>query len=278
MKIEIRAQEARGGTEFIAIPARLHLGGQRAEGVDRLEFELPEEWENMSVSLYVQHEDGKNMIPVLLDSSSAASVGRAITESARGLWMLAATNGAGYTAYTKPGQYDLYDTLDTSGDGTEVPQNQYEQFVSQVIASASTASNAAAQAQASQAAAANAAGQAQYNASRAEEAAARAEAVAPEDGTVLSVNGKGGVVVLTAKDVGALASPAAPVVGQMLVVESIDQETGEIQLKTVEPPANRGDGYVRMLTEIPVEERTPNTHYYLVRGEASEPQIMTTNV
>ena len=94
----------------------------------------------------------------------------------------------------------------------------------------------------------------------------------------LSVNGKGGVVVLTAKDVGALASPAAPVVGQMLVVESINQETGEIQLKTVEPPANRGDGYVRMLTEIPIEERTPNTLYALVRGEASEPQIMTTNV
>ena len=54
---------------------------------------------------------------------------------------------------------------------------------------------------------------------------------------MLSVNGKGGVVVLTAKDVGALASPAAPAVGQMLVVESINQETGEIQLKTVEPPA-----------------------------------------
>ena len=89
MKIEIRAQEARGGTEFIAIPARLHLGGQRAEGVDRLEFELPEEWENMSVSLYVQHEDGKNMIPVLLDSSSAASVGESdhrVCQGPSGCW------------------------------------------------------------------------------------------------------------------------------------------------------------------------------------------------
>lgn len=278
MKIEIKAQESRGGTEFVAIPSRLHLGGKRAEGVDRLEFELPEEWENLSVSLYIQHEDGKNMIPVLLNSDNSAAVGRAITETTGGLWMLAATNGAGYTAYSKPGQYDLYDTLDTSGDGTEIPQNQYEQFVSQVIASASTASNAAAQAQASQVAAASAAGQAQYDANRAEDAAARAEAFAPSDGTVLSVNGKGGVVVLTAKDVGALASPAAPVVGQMLVVESIDQETGEVRLKTVEPPANRGDGYVRMLTEIPIEERTPNTHYYLVRGEATEPEIITTNV
>lgn len=277
MKIEIKSQEARGGTEFIAVPSRLHLGGQRAEGVDRLEFELPEEWEKLSVSLYIQHEDGKNMIPVLLDSAGGALVGRSITDTASGLWMLAATNGAGYTAYTKPGQYDLYNTLDTSGDGTEIPQNQYEQFVSQVIASASTASNAAAQAQASQAAAASAAGQAQYDANRAEDAAARAEAFAPSDGTVLSVNGKGGVVVLTAKDVGALASPAAPAVGHMLVVESIDQETGEVRLKTVDPPVNRGNGYVRMLTEIPVEERTPYTLYALVRGEAAEPEIITTN-
>lgn len=267
MKIEIKAQEARGGTEFIAIPARLHLGGQRAEGVDRLEFELPEEWENMSVSFYVQHEDGKNMMPVMLDADKAVAVGRSITETSNGLWMLAATNGAGYTAYTKPGQYDLYNTLDTSGDGTEIPQNQYEQFVSQVIASASTASNAAAQAQASQAAAANAAGQAQHDASRAEEAAKRAESFAPADGTVLSVNGKGGRVVLTAKDVNALAQPDAPEVGQMLVVESIDQQTGEIKLKTAEAQK----GYVRMLgTEIPVSQRQPGSLYVFVPYPAED--------
>lgn len=267
MKIEIRAQEARGGTEFIAVPSRLHLGGQRAEGVDRLEFELPEEWENMSVSLYVQHQDGKNMSPALLDTDGSIHVGRSITDASSGLWMLAATNNAGYTAYTKPGQYDLYATLNTTGDGTEIPKSQYEQFVSEVIASASEASNAAVQAQASQAAAADAAGKAQYNAQKAEEAAKRAEAIAPQDGKVRSVNGKGGVVVLTAADLGALAVPGSPVVGQMLIVESINQETGEVKLKTVEPPANRGDGYVRMTTEIPIEDRTPNTHYYLVRGE-----------
>lgn len=276
MQIEIKAREARGGTEFIAEPSRLHLGGERAEGVDKLEFVLPEEWADLSVSLYIQHEDGKLMIPVLLDANGAATVGRAITEARRGIWMLGATNGAGYTAYTKPGSYDVYDTLDTSGDGTEIPQSQYEQFVSQVIASASTATNAAAQAQASQAAAANAAGAAQSDADRAEDAAKRAEAIAPVEGQVLSVNGKGGAVVLSAKDVQALPLPQTPAAGQMLVVESVGED-GSITLKTAEPPVNRGDGYVRMAEEIPVPQRTAGTLYALVVAVGEDGEIVTAN-
>ena len=37
-----------GGTEFTAQPARLHLGAQNAEGVDRLVFQLPAEWAGCS--------------------------------------------------------------------------------------------------------------------------------------------------------------------------------------------------------------------------------------
>ena len=55
------------------------------------------------------------MTPVLLDSQHSVSVSRTFTDALEGKWMLAATNGAGYTAYTLPGSYDVYDTMDTSG-------------------------------------------------------------------------------------------------------------------------------------------------------------------
>ena len=41
MKIQI-IHRACGGTEFLPQPSRLHLGAQNAEGVDRLQFQLPE--------------------------------------------------------------------------------------------------------------------------------------------------------------------------------------------------------------------------------------------
>ena len=47
-----------GGTEFTAQPARLHLGAQNAEGVDRLVFQLPAEWAGCSVTLHIRHSDG----------------------------------------------------------------------------------------------------------------------------------------------------------------------------------------------------------------------------
>ena len=46
MQINITARDF-GGTEFLAQPHRLHLGAQKAEGVDRLEFSLPEQWKGV---------------------------------------------------------------------------------------------------------------------------------------------------------------------------------------------------------------------------------------
>lgn len=67
-------------------------------------------------------------------------------------------------------------------------------------------------------------------------AAARAEALAPEEGRVVSVNGKAGIVRLTAQDVGALPCPAQPVAGQLLRVLSTDPDTGAVRTDTTPPP------------------------------------------
>ena len=48
MKIQI-IQRACGGTEFLPQPSRLHLGAQNAEGVDRLQFQLPESWADCAI-------------------------------------------------------------------------------------------------------------------------------------------------------------------------------------------------------------------------------------
>ena len=268
MTITITAKEKGGGTQFVPEPRRLHLGGERAEGVDRLTFDLPEAWETLSVSLYVEHEDGKLMTPVLLDSQHSVSVSRTFTDALEGKWMLAATNGAGYTAYTLPGSYDVYDTMDTSGDGTEIPQNQYEQFVSQVLASASAAQNAAAAAQQAQADAAESAAALDGAVERAEAAADRAESFAPEGGAVISVNGKGGAVRLDAADVGAAPAPENPVAGQYLRVKEV-KEDGTLVLETAEAQGGGGGtvtvtgGFIEISENIPAGERTENTCYWL---------------
>ena len=201
-----------GGTEFTAQPARLHLGAQNAEGVDRLVFQLPAEWAGCSVTLHIRHSDGTLAAPLVLDAAHSAPVGRSFTGWPAGQWMLAATDGSGYTAYTRPGWYDVYDILPTDGTEEEPSPSVYEQFIAQVSGQAEAAVQAAQSSAASEAsaarqaqAAANAAERAALNgsraatsASRAESAALRAESFAPEDGTLLSVNGKGGAVVLDA--------------------------------------------------------------------------------
>lgn len=285
MKIEIKAQESRGGTEFIAVPSRLHLGGQRAEGVDTLSFDLPDEWSGKSVSLHIRHNDGKDMIPMLLNAEGVAIVGRAITESTSGMWMLAATDGAGYNAYTKPGTYDVYEILSTSGDGTEIPESQYEQFVNQVLESASNAMNAAAQAQAAQAQASKDAETATEQASKAEAAAERAEAAAPEDGAVISVNGKGGIVTLDAHDVGATPAPENPVVGQVLYVKSIGEKG--VSIGTTDAPTGGGDGggsgtakaggFIEIDTNISAEERIEGAMYWLNLANLSSNPVLTSD-
>ena len=62
---------------------------------------------------------------------------------ASGEWMLAAANGNGYTAYTRPGQYDVHGILPTEGGGEELTPSVYEQFIAQVVASANAAAEAA---------------------------------------------------------------------------------------------------------------------------------------
>ena len=156
----------------------------------------------------------------------------------------------GYAAYTRPGSYDAYAILPTDGGTEELPPSLYEQFVARVLESASSASTSAQKAAASAAATAANAAQAQtaaqrtgtdsasaaQSAARAEAAAARAEELAPAEGRVVSVNGKAGIVKLTAQDIGALPCPAQPVSGQLLRVLSVDPGTGALLTDTTAPP------------------------------------------
>ena len=110
MKIQI-IQRACGGTEFLPQPSRLHLGAQNAEGVDRLQFQLPESWADCAIALYLRRSDGTQLAPVPLDGDACVTVDRRLTGCTGGQWMLAAVSGSGYTAYTRPGRYDTYATL-----------------------------------------------------------------------------------------------------------------------------------------------------------------------
>lgn len=247
MKIQITALGRGGCTDFVAQPHRLHLGGQGAEGVDALDFELPEAWAGKNVALYIQHQDGTRLAPVLLSAAGSVPVDRRFTGAEEGRWMLAATDSQGYAAYTQPGSYDVYPTLSLEGEETEPSQSLYEQFIAQVMDSARLAQAAADDAAQAGADAAAAVGQAQAaaqtagtkseaaaaSAARAEEAARRAEGYAPEGGDVLSVNGKGGAVWLDAQDVEALPRPAAAAPGQLLRVLSADPVTGQVTTEAV---------------------------------------------
>lgn len=157
---------------------------------------------------------------------------------------------AGVPAACGMGRYDVYDILPTDGTEEEPSPSVYEQFIAQVSGQADAAVQAAQNSAASEAsaarqaqAAADAAERAALNgsraatsASRAESAALRAESFAPEDGTLLSVNGKGGAVVLDAQDVGALPAPVAPQAGALLRVLSIRSD-GSLVVDTVTPAA-----------------------------------------
>ena len=99
---------------------------------------------------------------------------------------------------------------------------------------------------------------------RAEEAAQRAESLAPTEGLVNSVNGKGGVVTLDAYDVGALPSPASTAgvqPGMFLTVKEVTAE-GKIITEAVEPPNDAG--FVEITENIPAEQRKAGVLYGLV--------------
>lgn len=99
---------------------------------------------------------------------------------------------------------------------------------------------------------------------RAEAAAQRAESLAPTEGLVNSVNGKGGVVTLDAYDVGALPSPATTAgvqAGMLLAVKEVTSD-GKIITEAVEPPNDAG--FVEITENIPAEQRKAGVLYGLV--------------
>lgn len=211
------------GAEFAPDVRVLKVGGQSSAGVEKLEFELPAEWQGLSVTLHVQWLDGTLPAPVLLDDEDSVAVDKTLTASPGGQWMLLALGADGYRALTKPTKYECYSTLNTDGD-VEISPTQYETFVARVLEYSNTAQQAAASAKTNAETAATAATRA-VNAKGQAETAARAEAAAPETGKVVSVNGKGGAVHLTAQDLGAVPQGSDQVVksltlaGKILTVE-----------------------------------------------------------
>lgn len=256
MRVKIIRKEF-SGVEFCPEMRVLHLGGQSSANVERLYFELPEEWQGKSVTLHIQQQDGTLPAPILLDEEHSVAVGKAFTAAKCGSWMLLALGEDGYRALTRPTKYDCYETLATDGDA-EISPTQYETFVARVLAyansaqssakearnSASAANRAAAVAQMAQNTAQEAAAKAvvaqqsaESDADRAEAAAERAELTAPSDGAVRSVNSKGGVVLLTAADVGAVDENSAGYVkrieisGRTVTVRMGDGSTRTMQTK-----------------------------------------------
>ena len=145
MKIKI-VKSNFGGVEFLAQPKVLHLGGMGSAGVERLEFELPREWMGCAVTLHVEQEGGALPQPILLDAACSAVVDKRFTAVRRGLWMLLAVDGNGYTAVTKPAQYICTESIDLNPTLEDIPKSIYEQFVQMVLKGASEAANAAASA------------------------------------------------------------------------------------------------------------------------------------
>ena len=99
---------------------------------------------------------------------------------------------------------------------------------------------------------------------RAEAAAQRAESLAPTEGLVNSVNGKGGAVTLDAYDVGALPSPATTAgvqAGMLLAVKEVTAE-GKIITEAVQPPNDAG--FMEITEDIPAEQRKYGVLYGLV--------------
>lgn len=113
---------------------------------------------------------------------------------------------------------------------------------------------------------------------RAEAAAQRAESLAPTEGLVNSVNGKGGAVVLDAYDVGAVPAPAATEgvqPGMLLAVKEITSD-GKIITEAVDPPSDEGFVEMEQDAVIPVEQRRKGTLYGLITHHLSdEPEAAT---
>lgn len=180
LKIKISAAQDKG-TTFRAQPENLYVGGVGMAKVDRLVFDMPEEWKKCSVTLHVRRMSGTLPEPVVLDSDCGATVDKHWTLEKRGTWMLMAVGDGGYMAMTKPGKYECYETIDTDGAIEEIAQSVYEQFVAEVIGSANKAKaseQAAATSEASARASETNAKQSETNASASATAAGKSASAA----------------------------------------------------------------------------------------------------
>lgn len=167
LNIKIRKVQD-NGSAFKANPDTLYLGGMRSAKVDRLHFEVPEEWKTCTISLHVQRLSGTLPDPQILDENNSVLVDRRWTLEAQGRWMLLAMDENGYIAMSKPGQYTCYETIDTDSTTETLTPSIYEQFVAQVTGWAN-------QAKESMNAAAGSAKKAGEEAGRAEQARDEAE-------------------------------------------------------------------------------------------------------
>lgn len=164
LNIKIRKVQD-NGSAFKANPDTLYLGGMRSAKVDRLHFEVPEEWKACTISLHVQRLSGTLPDPQILDENNSVLVDRRWTLEAQGRWMLLAMDENGYIAMSKPGQYTCYETIDTDSTTEALTPSIYEQFVAQVTRWANAAKE-------SMTAAAGSAKKAGEEADRAEQAVA----------------------------------------------------------------------------------------------------------
>ena len=144
LSIRVRKQQD-NGSSFRATPDNLYLGGVRSAKVDKLKFELPEEWAACAVTLHVQRLSGTLPDPQALDAENCVEVDRRWTLEKQGTWMLLAVGEGGYIAMTKPAQYTCYDTIDTDSTTETIDPSVYEQFVDLVLKSVNEAKNAAKQ-------------------------------------------------------------------------------------------------------------------------------------
>lgn len=138
LNIKIRKVQD-NGSAFKANPDTLYLGGMRSAKVDRLHFEVPEEWKACTISLHVQRLSGTLPDPQILDENNSVLVDRRWTLEAQGHWMLLAMDENGYIAMSKPGQYTCYETIDTDSTTEALTPSIYEQFVAQVTSWANAA-------------------------------------------------------------------------------------------------------------------------------------------
>lgn len=168
LDIKIRKLQDNGST-FRANIETLYLGGVRSAKVDRLHFEVPEEWKACTISLHVQRLSGTLPDPQILDENNSALVDRRWTLEKDGTWMLLAINDSGYIAMTKPGKYTCYDTIDTDTTTENITPSIYEQFVAEVTKYAKQALESMNAAKASEEAAAKSAKEAANSAASMEE-------------------------------------------------------------------------------------------------------------